>query len=490
MKIQFIGGVRSVTGSSYLVTADSTRILVDCGMFQGVNDGEKRNLRPFPFKPSEIDAVLLTHSHIDHSGLIPKLVKDGFKGKIFATRATADLCGILLLDSAHIHERDAEWETRKRLRKGKKAVAPLYNIADAAESLSHIEGIDYDVVLKVATNIEVRFKDAGHILGSAILELWVSGKGRKVNPVRSLPIRKPSAPNGSFPLTEASNGVKVVFSGDLGNRGAPIVKDPTYISDADYILIESTYGNRQHKGMKETIEEFAGAIGETLRKGGNVIIPSFAVGRTQDILYILNQFSREGRLNNLNVFIDSPLATNATRVFLKHPECFDKETLELITKGQFPKGTPILKFSETPEESMSINRIKSGAIIIASSGMCEAGRVRHHLKHNLWREECSIVFVGFQAQGTLGRQIIDGAKTVKLFGEAVAVRARVYTIGGLSAHADKNGLIDWLAHFKTKPRKVFIVHGEEKISIEFSKAVHERFLIDAYVPRPLEEVSL
>ena len=463
MKIQFIGGVRSVTGSSYLVTADSTRILVDCGMFQGVNDGEKRNLRPFPFKPSEIDAVLLTHSHIDHSGLIPKLVKDGFKGKIFATRATADLCGILLLDSAHIHERDAEWETRKRMRKGKKAVAPLYTIADAAESLSHIEGIDYDVVLKAAPNMEVRFKDAGHILGSAILELWVMEKGRKV---------------------------KIVFSGDLGNRGAPIVKDPTYISDADYILIESTYGNRQHKGMKETIEEFAGAIGETLRKGGNVIIPSFAVGRTQDILYILNQFSREGRLNNLNVFIDSPLATNATRVFLKHPECFDKETLELITKGQFPKGTPILKFSETPEESMSINRIKSGAIIIASSGMCEAGRVRHHLKHNLWREECSIVFVGFQAQGTLGRQIVDGAKTVKLFGEVVAVRARVYTIGGLSAHADKNGLMDWLTHFNVKPKKIFVVHGEEKTSIDFAQSVHDRFLVDTHVPRQLEEVSL
>ena len=463
MKIQFIGGVRSVTGSSYLITTDTAKVLVDCGMFQGVNDGGKRNLRPFPFKPSEIDALLLTHSHIDHSGLIPKLVKDGFKGKIFTTRASADLCGILLLDSAHIHERDAEWETRKRMRKGKKAVAPLYNIADAAESLSHIEGIDYDVILKVAPNVEVRFKDAGHILGSAILELWVMEKGRKV---------------------------KIVFSGDLGNRGAPIVKDPTYISDADYILIESTYGNRQHKGMKETVNEFAGAIAETLRKGGNVIIPSFAVGRTQDILYILNQLSREGKLNNLNVFIDSPLATNATRVFLKHPECFDKETLELITKGQFPKGTPILKFSETPEESMSINRIRSGAIIIASSGMCEAGRVRHHLKHNLWRDECSIVFVGFQAQGTLGRQIVDGAKTVKLFSEVVAVRAKVYTIGGLSAHADKNGLMDWLTHFSKKPKKVFIVHGEEKTSIDFAQSVHERFLIDAHVPRPLEEVSL
>jgi metallo-beta-lactamase family protein len=463
MKIQFIGGVRSVTGSSYLITAGSTKVIVDCGMFQGVNDGGKRNFKPFPFKPSEITAVLLTHAHIDHSGLIPKLVKDGFKGKIFATRAATDLCGIMLLDSAHIHERDAEWETRKMLRRGKKAVAPLYNIADAAESLSHFEGVEYDVVLNAAPNFEVRFKDAGHILGSAILELWVEENGRKV---------------------------KIVFSGDLGNKGAPIVKDPTFINDADYTLIESTYGNRQHKGMKETIEEFSGAIGETLRKGGNVIIPSFAVGRAQDILYILNQLSREGKLNNLNVFIDSPLATNATRVFLKHPECFDKETLELITKGQFPKGTPILKFSETPEESMSINRIKGGAVIIASSGMCEAGRVRHHLKHNIWREECSIVFVGFQAQGTLGRQIIDGAKTVKLFGETIAVRSKIYTIGGLSAHADKNGLLEWLSHFNKKPKRVFVVHGEEKTSLEFSKAVRERFLFDAYVPKPLEEMKL
>src|SRR3990170_7272159 len=268
MKIQFIGGVRSVTGSSYLITTDTAKVLVDCGMFQGVNDGGKRNLRPFPFKPSEISVVLLTHAHIDHSGLIPKLVKDGFKGKIFTTRASVDLCGILLLDSAHIHERDAEWETRKRMRKGRKAVAPLYNIADAAESLSHIEGIDYDVILTVAPNTEVRFKDAGHILGSAILELWVMEKGRKV---------------------------KIVFSGDLGNRGAPIVKDPSYINDADYILVESTYGNRQHKGMKETVDEFAEAVRETLARGGNVIIPSFAIGRTQDILYILNQLSREGR---------------------------------------------------------------------------------------------------------------------------------------------------------------------------------------------------
>jgi len=463
IKLQFIGGIRSVTGSSYLIKTDTAKILIDCGMFQGIYDGERRNYLPFPFNPPDIDAVLLTHSHIDHSGLIPKLVKEGYRGKVLATKATVDLCGIMLLDSAHIQERDADWETRKRLRSGKGPVQPLYNIAEAAESLSHIQGVDCDVMLEVAPNIEVRFRDAGHILGSTIIELWVREKGRKI---------------------------KIVFSGDLGHRGIPIVKDPTYIDEANYLLIESTYGNRQHKGIKETIDEFAEAVRETLKRGGNVIIPSFAVGRTQDILYILNQLSREGRLNHLNVFIDSPLATNATRIFLKHPECFDKETLELISKGQFPKGAPILKFTETPEESMAINRIKSGAIIIAASGMCEAGRIRHHLKHNLWREECSIIFVGFQAQGTLGRQIVDGAKIIKLFGEEIAVRAKVYTIGGLSAHADRAGLMDWLSHFKTRPKRIFVVHGEEETSLEFAKTVHEKFLVDTYVPKPLEEVKL
>lgn len=463
MKIQFIGGVRSVTGSCYLITTESTKILVDCGMFQGRYDGNDRNYLPFPFQPTDIDAMLLSHAHIDHSGLIPRLVKEGFKGKIFTTRATADLCGIMLLDSAHIQERDAEWETKKRMRSGKGAIEPVYTIAEAAESLTHIQGIDCDAMLEPAPHIEARFRDAGHILGSAIVEVWVKEKGRKV---------------------------KIVFSGDLGHKGIPIVKDPTYINDADYILIESTYGNRQHKGMKETLDEFAEAVKETLAKGGNVIIPSFAVGRTQDILYILNQLSREGKLNHLNIFIDSPLATNATRILLKHPECFDKETLDLITKGQFPKGTPILKFTETPEESMAINKIKSGAIIIASSGMCEAGRIRHHLKHNLWREECGIIFVGFQAQGTLGRQIVDGAKIVKLFSEDIAVKAKVYTIGGLSAHADRQELMDWLAHFKTSPKRILVVHGEEETSLEFAKAVHEKFLVDTYVPRLLEEVKL
>lgn len=463
MKIQFIGGVRSVTGSSYLITTETDRFLIDCGMFQGRDNGEKRNILPFPFNPSEISAALLTHAHIDHSGLLPKLVKEGFNGKILATKAAADLCGIMLLDSAHIQERDAEWETRKRLRSGKGPALPLYTVKEAADSLSHIKGIECDTMIAIAPNVKAMFRDAGHMLGSAVLELWIKEKGRTV---------------------------KVVFSGDLGHKGIPIVKDPSYINEADYVLIESTYGNRRHKGMEETIDEFADAVRESLKKEGNIIIPSFAVGRTQDVLYILNRLSREGRLNHLNVFIDSPLAANATRIFLNHPECFDKETLELMKKGHFPGGAPILRFTETPEESMAINRIKSGAIIIAASGMCEAGRIRHHLKHNLWREECSIIFVGFQAQGTLGRQIVDGAKTVKIFGEEIAVKAKIYTIGGLSAHADREELLDWLAHFKTRPKRTFVVHGEEEISLEFAKTAHEKFLTDTYVPKPLEEVKL
>ena len=463
VKLKFIGGVRTVTGSSYLIITAGAKILIDCGMFQGRWDGEKRNLMPFPFNPSEIDTVLLTHSHIDHSGLIPKLVKEGFKGEIFATKATVDLCDIMLLDSAHIQERDAEWESRKRIRSGKKAVKPIYNIADAAESLSYLKGINCDTLFKIAPDITVRLRDAGHIPGSAIVELWINEKGREV---------------------------KIVFSGDLGHKGTPIVNDPAYIDEADYVLIESTYGNREHRGMRETIEEFAGAVEDTLKRGGNVIIPSFAVGRTQDILYILNQLSREKRLKNINVFIDSPLAKNATMVFLKHPECFDKETLNLIKKGQFIKGSPILKFTDTPEESMAINKITGGAVIIASSGMCEAGRIRHHLKHNLWREECSIIFTGFQAEGTLGRQVIEGAKTVKLFGETISVRAKIYTIGGISAHADREGLMDWLAHFSIKPKKVFVTHGEEKVSMDFARGARERCQINTYVPKPLEEVIL
>jgi metallo-beta-lactamase family protein len=463
MKIKFIGAARTVTGSCYYIQAGDTHLLVDCGAFQGTEENEKRNFGPFPFKPSEIQYLLLTHAHIDHSGLIPKLVRDGFRGKILATSATVDLCGVMLLDSAHIHERDAEWENKKRIRAGKPLIKPLYTIQEAVTSLAFFKGIAYKEIIDLGNGTKARFMDAGHILGSSIIELWVNDDVREK---------------------------KLVFSGDLGQKDLPLIKDFTPIEEGDYVFIESTYGNRKHKGIKETIDEFTQAIAESLQKGGNVIIPAFAVGRTQDILYILNQLSKEGKLSHLQVFVDSPLALQATRITLKHPECLDNETLELIEKRQFPRSTLTLKFTETIEDSMEINKIKKSAIIISSSGMCEAGRIRHHLKHNLWRSECSVIFVGFQAKGTLGRRIVDGAEEVKIFGEEFAVNARIYTIGGLSAHADRDELIDWLSKFKKKPQRVFVVHGEEETSLSFAKTIQEQLSLNAYVPSIQEETQI
>lgn len=463
MKIKFAGAARTVTGSCYYVQTKDVNLLVDCGAFQGTKDNEKRNFKPFPFKPSEIHYLLLTHAHLDHSGLIPKLVKAGFQGKILATDATVDLCGVILLDSGHIHEKDAEWENKRRVRAGKLPVKPLYTVQEAADSLLHFKGVAYNEILDLGNGLTVRFQDAGHILGSAIVELWVKGDEWEK---------------------------KLVFSGDLGQRDLPLIKNTTPIEEGDVVFIESTYGNRRHKGIKETIEEFAQAVAESLEKGGNVIIPAFAVGRTQDILYILNQLSREGKLDHLQVFVDSPMAIQATRITLKHPECMDEETREIIKKGYFPRGTLSLKFTEAVEDSMQINKVKSGAIIISASGMCEAGRIRHHLKHNLWRSECSVIFVGFQAQGTLGRRIVEGAKKVKIFGEEIAVNARIYTIGGLSAHADRDELLDWLGKFKKKPRRVFVMHGEEETALNFAETITAKFKLDTYAPNILEEIRI
>ena len=463
MKIKFVGAARTVTGSCYHLQTKEVQILIDCGAFQGKEEYEKRNFGPFPFKSSEIQYLLLTHAHIDHSGLIPKLVKDGFKGKILATSATVDLCGVMLLDSAHIHERDTEWENKKRIRAGKPLIKPLYTIQEVSISLASFKGVAYNETIDLGNGIRARFVDAGHIIGSSIIELWIK---------------------------EDTLEKKLVFSGDLGQKDLPLIKDLTPIEAGDYVFIESTYGNRKHKGIKETVSEFTQAIAESLQKGGNVIIPAFAVGRTQDILYILNQLSRDGEINHLQVFVDSPMAVQATRITLKHPECLDKETLELIEKKQFPRSTLTLKFTESVEDSMDINKIKKQAIIISSSGMCEAGRIRHHLKHNLWRSECSVIFVGFQAEGTLGRRIVDGAKEVKIFGEEVAVNARIYTIGGLSAHADRDELIEWLSKFKKKPQRVFVVHGEEETSLSFAKTIQDKLNLDVYVPNMLEEIYL
>ncbi len=463
MKIKFIGATKTVTGSCYFIQSKNVHLLVDCGAFQGTRDNEKRNTKPFPFKPSEIQYLFLTHAHLDHSGLIPKLVKDGFRGKILATRATMDLCGVVLLDSAHIQERDAELENKRRIRAGKAPVKPVYTVQEAVVSIAFFQGVNYNETIDLGNGNRVRFQDAGHILGSAIVELWIK---------------------------DDTGEKKLVFSGDLGPKNAPLVKDPTLIEESDFVFVESTYGNRRHKGIKETIDEFAQAVAESLKRGGNVIIPAFAVGRTQEILYILNQLTREGKLSQLRVFVDSPMALQATRITLRHPECLDKETLDLIKSGNFPRSNLILKFTESVEESMEINKIKDGSIIISASGMCQEGRIRHHLKHNLWRPECSVIFVGFQAQGTLGRRILEGAKRVKIFGEEIAVNARIYTIGGLSAHADRDELIDWLNKFKKRPQRVFVIHGEEETALCFAGSIQKQLKLDAYVPDILEEIQI
>ncbi len=460
MKIRFLGAARKVTGSCYHLLTGNTQILVDCGMNQG-KDSDEMNNKPFQFDPGQIQYLLLTHAHLDHSGLIPKLVKDGFKGKIFTTPATAELVEIMLYDSAHIQEKDAEWLTKKAYRSGKNTVVePLYTAEDVKNCLPLCEKKEYGAVENLNGSIKYRFIDAGHILGSAILEVWYK--------------------NGN---TEK----KIVFSGDIGKSGNPIIRDPEHVTDADYVLTESTYGNRFHKNLNASIQELEFAVQETFKKGGNVLIPAFSVGRTQDVLYILNQLVRDGKLHNLDVYVDSPLADKATKIYMAHTENFDAEALNTF-KFQSTAGMK-LHFTTTVEESQKINKIKSGIIIIAGSGMCEGGRIRHHFKHNIWRPECSVVFTGFQVGGTLGRHIIDGAKHARILGEDMAIRAKIYTIGGFSAHADKGELLEWLGAFKNKP-KVFIVHGEENVSLEFEKIVQSNLGLTTNVPYSGEELEI
>jgi metallo-beta-lactamase family protein len=460
MKIQFLGAAREVTGSCCHLSLDESEFLVDCGMHQGKN-GEERNVHAFPFNPASIDALFLTHAHIDHSGLVPRLVRQGFKGRIITTPATADLVEIMLRDSAHIQEKDAEWLTRKYRRSGReRTVEPLYTEADVDAMIPLLRPAGYGERVRMNGGVRYRFTDAGHILGSGTLELWYPREGAER---------------------------KIVFSGDIGKKGNPIINDPCHTTHTDYAVVESTYGNRLHKGMEESIEELREAMEFTFNQGGNVLIPSFAVGRTQDLLYILNKLVRERRLRPLNVYVDSPLAEEATRIYLSYPEYYDEEAKKLFRL----KGGDALKlhFTRNVEDSQRINKILSGAVIIAGSGMCEGGRIRHHLKHNLWRPECGIIFVGFQAAGTLGRQIVDGAKKVHFLGEDFAVKARVHTIGGFSAHADQAELLEWLSTFYPKP-EVFIVHGEESSALEFERVVKERLGLPTHVPRQGESFDI
>ncbi len=453
MKLQFLGAARTVTGSCYLLQSDDLRVLVDCGFFQGSSNSHDRNREPFPFSPPDIGIVFLTHAHLDHSGLLPKLAKDGFTGKIVTTSATADLLGPMLQDSAKIQETDAEWLTKKALRAGKQPFTPLYSYEDVELVQALFSKVPYGAIHNGTSSLRYRFLDAGHILGSGTLELWFS--------------------NGSA-------GRKIVFSGDIGRQDSPIINDPQPAEEADYIVMESTYGDRQHKTAGASVDELAQAIQDTFARNGNVLIPAFSIGRTQDVLYILNKLAREGRIPRLTVNIDSPLAEKATKAYHAHPECYDEEARRLINGGAIGDAITV-RFTHSVEESMALNEIKSRAVIIAGSGMCNAGRIRHHLKHNLWRPECSVIFVGFQAFGTLGRKIVDGMKIVSINGDPVAVKSRIYTIGGFSAHADQRELLDWLSAFRGRPT-VFVTHGEEQAALAFADAVRNRFRFTTHVP--------
>ena len=457
MKLTFCGAAVTVTGSCHLLETEHSKILLDCGMFQGGSEADEMNFEQFNFIPSEIDFLILSHAHIDHSGRIPQLVNRGFKGKIITSAPTHELCKIMLPDSAFIQESEAEWQSRKRQRAGKPAVEPLYTVKDAEAALELFQSVDYNKLLNIDTNISIRFKDAGHILGSSITEMWIRENGEEF---------------------------KLVYSGDLGNRNVPIMNDPTVIDDADYVIMESTYGDRLHKGLENKNLALHDIIIDTISRNGNVVIPSFAIERTQEILYVLNMLMEDenSKLRNIPVYVDSPLAINATKIFQSFLPYFDEDAQKLIKTGDNPFDFPNLIFTHTADESKAINASKDSSIIISASGMCEAGRIKHHLKHNLWREESSVVFVGYQAKNTLGRRLKDGEKTVKIFGEDIGVRCRIHSIEGFSGHADQKGLLDWLGSFKKKPKKVFLVHGEEEALKTLSSLIQDQLEIPNEIP--------
>ena len=456
MKLTFIGADHEVTGSCHFLEACGKHILVDCGMEQGPNVYENHEI---PVPAAQIDYVLLTHAHIDHAGLLPLLYAHGFRGKIYTTAATKDLAGIMLRDSAHIQMFEAEWRNRKARRSGREPYVPLYTMEDAEGVMPLFCGVAYGEKFPLCDGIEVRFTDAGHLLGSASVEVW---------------------------LQEGDVQRKIVFSGDIGNLNQPLIKDPQYIDQADYVVMESTYGNRRQGEPPDYVGELARIIQETFDKGGNLVIPSFAVGRTQELLYFLRIIKQEGRVrghDGFEVYVDSPLAVEATHIFSRNvADCFDEEAMDLVSRGINPTDFAGLRLCITSDQSREINFDPRPKVILSASGMCEAGRIRHHLKHNLWRPECTVLFVGYQAYGTLGRAIQEGAEEVKLFGEPVEVRARILTLSGMSGHADQAGLIRWVTAFSEKPRRVFVVHGEDAVCDSFSALLREEYGLSATAP--------
>ena len=475
MHITFFGAAQQVTGSCTLVECNGKYLLVDCGLPQG-ND-EKESGIELPFDAAAIDYVFLTHAHIDHTGRIPYLVRNGFKGKIFATSATAELCEIMLADSGHIQEMEAEWKSRKAKRAGKKGVEPLYTVEDAQKSMRFFESCVYEEICEIDEGIKVRFIDAGHLLGSSSIELWLKeGKERR----------------------------KLVFSGDIGNFDQPLIKDPDYIDEADFVIMESTYGNRTHKKPEQAVgnsiptavraAELAEIIERTFKRGGNVVIPSFAVGRTQEILYLLRVIIEKKlcpTITDIPVFVDSPLSVKATHVFAGNLFGYmDEETMELVNKGINPILFPSLVTITDVEDSKALNRRRESCVIISSSGMCEAGRIKHHLKHNLWRSESTVLFSGYQAGGTLGRSILDGARHVTIFGEQIDVRCEVCELHGISGHADQEGLVKWLKSFKKEIRHVFVVHGDKEVAPWFASFISRTMGLKAYAPKVMERFDL
>lgn len=462
ISIQFFGAAGEVTGSCHLVTVGDQRVLLDCGLIQGGRKDEARNREPFPFNPASIDAVVLSHAHIDHSGRLPLLIKSGFHGPIYTHRACRDLCRVMLKDAGFLSEKEAVWENRKRERKGLEPVDPLYTVEDAKAAMRHFKALVYKKRQSILPGVSMRLSDAGHILGSSIVELWLDDGGKNQ---------------------------KLVFSGDLGRSGMPVLEDPALIPEADHVLMESTYGDRLHRSWEDTLREFHEVLNNATGGRGNILIPAFAVGRTQEILYLFAKHHKEWGLDRWRIFLDSPMAIEATRVFTQNTDLFDTETADLWRKNHTSPLLPNLHISRTANQSMAINQIRRGAIIIAGSGMCTGGRIKHHLKHNIWRRECQLVITGFQARGTTGRALVDGARHIRLWGEEIRVAAKVHTIGGLSAHADQEDLKNWYANFKGRP-PVTLVHGEERAITGLSTYLHQQLDAPVHIARPGEVLKL